>query len=817
MPEHAISSDQQPISQVLTEETWFHHGQALIKETYLQPIHRTSNGFSIPPSLKSKVNNGYLEREIHGAMHASRVAWSTTLIHQLCVGNFPGQVHKHVEKLCEYCQLKPNQILILIRLVGLGHDAARKGEGYDRWEKESADVITRFLVTLGLSESHATVFGQLAYLKDNPEDLKQFLSDKKLEQSLIDALDYARLLVSLADCYDIIRCTGSFQFAYIENKLKGVFNEYNSKDHSAVFYGYAKALYELLKQQQDLYFPTKLMGPNDDKYKLDVGKADYSVAAKVKLEHADNAIIAMQKSMKAHPYFADLLSDLPTPDMKTNSIEPAFVPFIHGTNSMTLALMTETDFKIMSPIEMMTDYQRAPLCGELTKGGFSSARARGNPCFGRLNNHDKSNEYSLEKVLNKYAVVSNKITKEQALADLNNACEMGPKIHFANINLINIYLTRLSQLDVDLSKIEAVRQLKISFQKSMDIFYLYQLLGMHLKINHRFDEMTRLERIAVGNKVIQQLKLEVILSKLPMAGGLTIKDVSENPTPENCQKVIELLSLPKNQFDLPLIEYVKTPSAGITNNRSRRKDFYHFARNSSSWEFTNIITSLVEGKYQMGDFTEKLPKIKSYLKQLNDRFAYTESLIDHPNGPLHLSQADADLIKKPFPVIFLYNKAENIRILSFITQEYRAEKPLKLGQDIRFIATDSRHKKQVQDYVQQHELNMTVLTFEQLKAIKNSYLKENPCKASNLHKYSDSNHGNNRFTLFSNHGIEHTLSTIAASVSAAGVVATAILCGVNIISFPIAIMLITSLILVMAAATYHSFCSQTPDFKTAQA
>lgn len=45
-------------------------------------------------------------------------------------------------------------------------------------------------------------------------------------------------------------------------------------------------------------------------------------------------------------------------------------PFIHGTTSAALALMSKTNFQLMPVLKMIDDFQVAPMGGELFKGGY---------------------------------------------------------------------------------------------------------------------------------------------------------------------------------------------------------------------------------------------------------------------------------------------------------------------------------------------------------------------------------------------------------------------------------------------------------------
>ncbi len=404
---------------LLTSEGWYHFSQQLIDSTYLQPFNLTSNGSQQKKRVKENTKNGYVEREIHGAMHASRVAWSSVMLHRLCQQQYPEKVQNKIIALIKFSQLSEEELFCVIRYVALGHDIARQGEGRDRWEKESANIIEIFLKEGGLSPKLAAIFSRLAFFKDKPHELAKELAFYHLDEEFIDGLQYARLLVSLADCFDIIRCTGSFDFEFIERKLAEVF-PYSQDRDAAVFFDYAKHLLQLLRRQKDLYFPTRLIGPNKERFILEDGEDDYSVKEKVKLEHSLCASAAMLDSLNQDSYFQQLLN-IKTPDrFNLYDQEPAFNPYIHGTNSAALALMTQTDFSLMSAIEMLEQYGLAPLCGELTQGGLDSAMADGKPCFAKLSGEVNSNEYSLKKVVGNYAKPNKEVGQKIRTKNLKN-------------------------------------------------------------------------------------------------------------------------------------------------------------------------------------------------------------------------------------------------------------------------------------------------------------------------------------------------------------------------------------------------------------
>src|SRR5258708_3351471 len=102
--------------------------------------------------------------------------------------------------------------------------------------------------------------------------------------------------------------------------------------------------------------------------------------------------------------------------------------------------MTQTDFRLMSAIDMLEQYGLAPLCGELTQGGFSTAMADGKPCFARLSGEDNSNEYSLKQIILNYAKANKAVSKKECLDNLRHSGANPSRNLFSTISIINIYL-----------------------------------------------------------------------------------------------------------------------------------------------------------------------------------------------------------------------------------------------------------------------------------------------------------------------------------------------------------------------------------------
>lgn len=718
-------------SNLLSSQGWYCFGQLLIGSTYLQPFTFTSNGNRQKKRLKENTQNGYIEREIHGAMHASRVAWSIVMLHRLCLNQYPEQVRNKTQALIKFSNLSEEELFCLIRYVGMGHDAAREGDGPDRWENESATCIELFLKEHGLNPKLAAIFSLLASLKDKPQELSKCLASYKLDHNVIEGLQYARLIISLADCFDIIRCNGSFDFAFIERKLAEVFPYSKDKDAS-VFFDYAKHILQLLKRQKDLYFPTQLIGPNEEFFSLGDGEEDYSVQEKVKLEHADYVLAAMLDSLNQDLYFQQLLNTETPKCSNPYHKEPAFNPFIHGTNSAALALMTQTDFRLMSGIEMLEQYGLAPLCGEIKQGGFITAMADGKPCFARLSGEENSNEYSLNKVIWNYAKNNKAVSKEECLDNLRSYCVNPSMSLFSSISIINIYLARARQLGINLRDIPDIQSLEKNFQQSKDIFYLYLLFSTHIVAKKAIKELSDEEEDALRNELDEHLSLQKVLEKLQQSNA-SIQEAYNNPTAESCQKIISILSLPDHCTAQQLFEYVEEPIKKQSKSKRLEGEWGYMVRNVSSWSFESMLYQTCTERYKRGDFQRVAPKLLSYIETLEKRFLVMQRLLQDSQKPLILSAEDSDLVENSLPIILCYDQSRHIRIFSMRTQEYRTQKPLKLGEDIQTIATDTETNiKRLKAYSDRHHLNLNVISFTDLERVHSSLSTEHPLSSQQV-------------------------------------------------------------------------------------
>ena len=112
-------------------ENLFDIGKEIIENFYLQPLQ----------GKKANLRDGYIERPVHGALHASRVFMTINLLHFKIKEMLPKTVSQALATLLSEFNLTEENALLVASLAGLMHDCARKGEGLDEWEKESGENL----------------------------------------------------------------------------------------------------------------------------------------------------------------------------------------------------------------------------------------------------------------------------------------------------------------------------------------------------------------------------------------------------------------------------------------------------------------------------------------------------------------------------------------------------------------------------------------------------------------------------------------------------------------------------------------------------
>ena len=299
--------------------------QEIIEKYYLQPI----NG-----STKHLLKDGFIERSIHGAMHASRATLWALLIHHLLSELLPDTISAYMTKIAKFIDVDTEQVLLNILMTTACHDAARQGEGTDYWEAASGRVAAKVLKELGLAETAAQLLAKAITFKDRRESYSNELDQLNIDKKDHPAFDYIRKIVNLGDNLDLMRCIYQFKLKYIFDTLKTIEGFAISK-HRDIICNVMVAIHQFIYDQHDMRFPCDMI----DTDKLVIASLPYHLShqVKVKYEHADNVFAIIFAEAKKQAIFKKYLVNFTVPCAKIYDGAVAFDPFIHGTNSSIFA------------------------------------------------------------------------------------------------------------------------------------------------------------------------------------------------------------------------------------------------------------------------------------------------------------------------------------------------------------------------------------------------------------------------------------------------------------------------------------------------
>ena len=668
--------------------------QKIIEKFYLQLLGKDGKG------KKQNLKDGYVERIIHGGLHAGQATLWALMAHQLLVELTPGYAHTALEKIANFLGTDPHSAFLLILTMTTCHDAGREGEHEDRWEKESGQYGKQTLIEM-LDFKHDTlknladIFAASIEYKDNRDEFLSTLKDYPIAEDDYYFFDYIRLLINLGDNFEIMRCTPAFNIFHIYNTLSTI-KEFDKASHKHKIQALAKAILQFKADHHDLLVDCGIVEEDGE-----VIASQQSAALsneRVKYEHAENIFAVLFHDALKYPFLKTLLGGFEVLAAKTYNGPVHINPLVHATNSSVFAILPKTNFTFLSVLDMMRDFLAAPMSGEITKGGYSQITDSviGKIAFARMIKDDpESGNYSLKYLLENYTKfdvadeVETKISLKQALQE-------GPEKLFANINLILIYLTRARQLAA-LDKFvtqDHLQALNTDIHATIQYFYFLRLVGLYIQVDYTAvalpsSGMSRLEKmtdIACGN-----LSTKIIITKIK-ARKINMRHIWLDPTEENLQAVLDILELSpafqKKYGGTTKLFRLKSPTD--IKNATRNVDNYDFTMDISEY-FRNIIYA-EPPKYS----SHMSMKAGVMVEALEDRAQILEKILSAPQTAFNLSAEQNYFLTNVFPVIFVTENEQRMRL---IVQnrgrggEYRSMENIKLGKDIKIIAVETEHQQ----------------------------------------------------------------------------------------------------------------------------
>ena len=717
--------------------------QSILEKYYLKPL----NGAD-----KNNLKDGSIEREIHGAQHASEATLWSLVMNNLLQTLTPDYVNASLETIAKHIGSNTQEVLLLILMTMGCHDAARKGEGQDIWESQSAEIALETLKELGLEEKHARPFSAAIVFKDKPDEYKNALKSLGIEEKDYNKFDYIRKIVNLGDNLDLMRCIKNFESKYIFNTLATVegFNE----NHHEMIMKLIKEIHQFIYDQGNMLFSCTVKDLNGN----DVvsHKSHFSKKEKVKYEHAENVFAALFSEALKNPFFESFIKNFSVPKTIKYEGEMMFNPFIHGTNTSILSILPKSEFNIMSPLEMMDDYQAVSMTGELTRGGYDVVGSTvikeggiGKTSFGIMSANGL-NSYTLEDIISNYANMHSNPSDDN-LCEFKSSVSRGLSQAFSNINLLLIYFTRARQMHNSLEEViteEEVNRLREQMEATSQFFYFIQLLGTYIHPNFEALKQSGMEQ-DITDAANTLLTFENIVNKI-INNKINMKEIVANPTAENLRKALSVLEFPakctiKSGFsgrdkdiELPITQFFCLEPNYPAKLYDRNEPNYTFYRMSQNWVSGYKINDLLEGflsAEQTSEFFIKLgEKAKQHLIGFDDRVRLFEKLVKAPQYKFQLTNLQGYFLEKKYPIVLVSENEDKISLYNKQTDEYRSNSALKLGFDVKIIATDTNeHRLEIMKYLElHHNNNIQVVLFDDLKKSKKSHK-----KPSAPHNHSD--------------------------------------------------------------------------------
>ncbi|MBA2657635.1 MAG: hypothetical protein H0U70_11755 [Tatlockia sp.] len=711
---------------------WF---QEMLETTYLQPFGEIH---------KENLKDGSIERIIHGAQHASNATLWALAIHNLLQNLIPEYVNQSLKTIANYLNLEEESVLCFILMTMGCHDTARQGEGEDDWEKQSAEKTIEILKKLGLKEKQAKLFGAAIEFKDNPREY-EFKLPSGIYNTDLSKFDYIRMIINLGDNLDLMRCESEFKSKYIFDTLASIegFNE----SHHELIMELIKAIHQFTFEQHDMLFDCTIYDLHGKKVASHL--SNFSRKEKVKYEHAENVFCTIFEEALKNPTIEPLIKHFKVPKAQKYQGESAFTPFIHGTNSSIFSILAKTEFNIMSPLEMINEYLAVPLSGELTKGGYDILGSQdehriGATCFGIMSANN-CNAYTLKKILSNYAN-KNLNSGNNCLLDFRNSVENGVSQAFSNINLLLIYFVRARQKYNSMDDIISAKELSTlqeQIQAMFHFYYFLQLLGSYIHPNFAALMKSGMKLEDIKAATDQVLRLENIIDRI-IKYQINMQAIA-NPTVDNLQKALKVLEYPKNctikvwehseekyinkNLEFPITQFFCLEPNYPSHVRDFNEvdyAFYRMTQNSlPSYQINALLKDYLSGGATSLFFIKLGSKTHEYLATFRNRVRLFEKIISSPQDLFQFSELDRYFLENQFPVILVSENENKITMHRLFQEEYRSRSCLKIGDDIKMIATDTQeHRFKIMKYLELHHIStVQVVLFNDLQEIKNSYKK----------------------------------------------------------------------------------------------
>ncbi len=649
---------------------------------------------------KKSLRDGHIERLLHGAEHVGRACILPLVLIDLFRQCFPQYTSESIQALSETLLIEQSLLIKLIRASVIYHDSAREDEAEDRWDKQSGVNLKLALLNSGFPESIADFFESATANKDHITEFEKYCQNALPSLPVIYA-HFVRKIINLSDCLDTMHCRGEFNFSFVIRQLSDI-PGYSEHQHLPLFIKLGQQLHTVIWDQGDMYFDCKLILGNQTISTERTGQ-HFIRSLKVQFEHAPDVVSVLTAHMKSYLYFADFLNEEVPRCTDFAKAELAFDPFIHGTQSGVLPilkLMKERGLspELTSPLQLLSQ-GLAPFTGELSRHGASRKFTDSSLlCFGRLRLcTDDKTQYDLRNILEYASKDAGEITEDNLI---NNTIKLVKSYYklcidsgFTYLHTFLVYYTRAKLLGIaDSALFEADEKNRFFelYKATIQFFYLFLLLHQYLRVNSNVCYTTKGNPQIVSDLIYESLTMSHFINKI-REYHFDIKEIYSNPTRESVYPLLLLFILP-NHYDYMYgnwLDVKMDPLDPIEIHCDYSKDFTMLASNDSqesiNWYLLEYFRRFPDCQFLVATQIFTLKHIEHMEKNVD----LLVNVFNTQHPTILNDQLTNRLLTTNFPIILLSQNDEAITISRFSTQEFRANKPLVFGQDIRLIATNT--------------------------------------------------------------------------------------------------------------------------------
>ncbi|WP_412755041.1 hypothetical protein [Legionella pneumophila] len=362
--------------------------------------------------------------------------------------------------------------------------------------------------------------------------------------------------------------------------------------------------------------------------------------------------------------------------------------YYHATSSATLVGLTKSKFTLFSSDVLIRHYGIAPIAGEISLGGHRGGTISPGIAFASA----EENFWPVNELISQFGKYSwKKVYQDES--QLTQAIKTMVKQNLVNLWEVIIQIMREihmgERIKLSESAVTAIWEL---IDKGADTVKRYYIR------NYIFTHYLKANRLDIEASQIQGSFMDFVLAYIP----LDFLDSSMQEQQEFIKKFDSLftkyllsnkLSSDSHQFS----EYFRVldPESDVT-----KKSFY-------AYKFDTVIIQAQSRDFinyyfydeDRVDSIRLSKEIKRAYLQITENVELLKKAIK--GDVIEFTQQEKNLCNDTFPVIFILEEPDPSTIKK-IAYEYRVHGELKIGRDIKTIATNPEHKAALEEFFDKH-------------------------------------------------------------------------------------------------------------------